>query len=554
MMSDLAESITEGLFSGFTSWKGNVRLGSLTDTPGNQKGGIIKAPNGMYISGNRTGDRNLALLEDGEYVLNRNLVKDVGRENLDAMNFGMSSRFQSGGLSSKGRGRFGGIPGTGKSYPRKFFDAGPLTLESGNQLSRFTDDVVTIDTSGKIVPLDPLNMVEFPDDTSNLVQDFSKKLRYTGRSSFGLHLTETGLAGRVKNYVFKKDGKGGYLPSHGITIGDIRDIDNNAIEIDAIRGGKNIIVKKQKGGFFSETSTKDKEEAQKELGIALNSSAYHGGQTGFWLANNPTARRLQGFLEERQQERWQKEWEKEQKKTAMYKGLASTAISFGLSYGAGKLFGGKPSGGDMWGDEPPSGLNEAQAQRWTEMGPDMYNQTFPETVGARGFFNRNMSSDAWSSYDWGGAWRNEKPWFNQGSRRRGRGGGRQSGGYIDNIPALLTGGEFVVGRNAVQHYGTGYLNQINRMQDGGLVGNTAFNQGGDAASGSSGAAPTTNHNNVGITVNFGADANPEVKTVQSGAQEDPKMFAGKIRAAVMDVINQEQRVGGRLRAQRKGRG
>ena len=90
------------------------------------------------------------------------------------------------------------------------------------------------------------------------------------------------------------------------------------------------------------------------------------------------------------------------------------------------------------------------------------------------------------------------------------------------------------------------------MQDGGLVGGTGFEQGsGDV--GSSSSAPTTNHNNVGITVNFGADANPEVKTVQDGAAQDPQQFASKIRAAVMDVISQEQRVGGRLRSQKKGR-
>jgi hypothetical protein len=131
-----------------------------------------------------------------------------------------------------------------------------------------------------------------------------------------------------------------------------------------------------------------------------------------------------------------------------------------------------------------------------------------------------------------------------------RGRGRASGGYIDNIPAMLTGGEYVMNRNAVQKYGTGFFSKINRMQEGGMVGDKAFDQG-DVTKGGGGA--TTNHNNVGITVNFGADANPEVKTVQSGAQDDPRKFANKVRAAVLNVINEEQRVGGRLRNQRKGR-
>jgi hypothetical protein len=64
---------------------------------GKQRGGIIRAENGTYIPGNRTGDRNLALLEDGEYVLNREAVAAIGVNNLDGLNYGMAPRFQSGG-------------------------------------------------------------------------------------------------------------------------------------------------------------------------------------------------------------------------------------------------------------------------------------------------------------------------------------------------------------------------------------------------------------------------------------------------------------------------
>ena len=63
-----------------------------------QSGGPIKAQNGMYISGNRTGDRNPALLEDGEYVLNRNAVRALGGPSaIDRLNFGMAPRFKGGG-------------------------------------------------------------------------------------------------------------------------------------------------------------------------------------------------------------------------------------------------------------------------------------------------------------------------------------------------------------------------------------------------------------------------------------------------------------------------
>jgi hypothetical protein len=65
---------------------------------GQQSGGIIKAQNGMYISGGRTGDKNPALLEDGEYVLNREAVRRMGgKQALDYLNFSLAPRFASGG-------------------------------------------------------------------------------------------------------------------------------------------------------------------------------------------------------------------------------------------------------------------------------------------------------------------------------------------------------------------------------------------------------------------------------------------------------------------------
>ena len=53
---------------------------------------------GKYVPGNRTGDKNPAMLEDGEYVLNRNAVDAIGKENLDEMNYKKYPRFQSGGF------------------------------------------------------------------------------------------------------------------------------------------------------------------------------------------------------------------------------------------------------------------------------------------------------------------------------------------------------------------------------------------------------------------------------------------------------------------------
>lgn len=69
----------------------------LTPGPaGRQRGGAI-------FGGKPTGDSIPAMLERGEYVINRKAVDKVGRRNLDRLNFGMAPRFQGGGIVGLGR-------------------------------------------------------------------------------------------------------------------------------------------------------------------------------------------------------------------------------------------------------------------------------------------------------------------------------------------------------------------------------------------------------------------------------------------------------------------
>lgn len=94
--NQLTANAVKGLMSGVSGLFGSDYTG--ISTGGQQRGGFIHAQNGMYISGNRYGDRNPALLEDGEYVLNRNAVRALGGPgSIDQLNFGMAPRFQAGG-------------------------------------------------------------------------------------------------------------------------------------------------------------------------------------------------------------------------------------------------------------------------------------------------------------------------------------------------------------------------------------------------------------------------------------------------------------------------
>ena len=67
---------------------------------GQQEGGYSLA--GGNVPGNETGDTNLAMLEDGEYVLNREAVKGMGKGFLDYVNNQAFPRFQGGGLYDEG--------------------------------------------------------------------------------------------------------------------------------------------------------------------------------------------------------------------------------------------------------------------------------------------------------------------------------------------------------------------------------------------------------------------------------------------------------------------
>jgi len=69
---------------------------------GQQTGGYIRAQSGMYISGTGTGDKYPAMLENGEYVLNRRAVMAMGGPAaLDTLNFSAAPRFASGGAFNK---------------------------------------------------------------------------------------------------------------------------------------------------------------------------------------------------------------------------------------------------------------------------------------------------------------------------------------------------------------------------------------------------------------------------------------------------------------------
>lgn len=137
-----------------------------------------------------------------------------------------------------------------------------------------------------------------------------------------------------------------------------------------------------------------------------------------------------------------------------------------------------------------------------------------------------------------------------------------SGGYIpygsrisDSVPAMLTGGEYVINSRAVRKYGLGGLNRINngiaRFQDGGMVGAE------NGPSMTQNETSSTSNISVNITVNnqAGKGFNESVETKVNGGTkteaEKSLELTKKIKQVVTQVIQKEQRSGGLLDSTKK---
>jgi len=127
--------------------------------------------------------------------------------------------------------------------------------------------------------------------------------------------------------------------------------------------------------------------------------------------------------------------------------------------------------------------------------------------------------------------------------------GQEIGGYKvelnrgGQVPAMLTGGEYVIGKESVEKYGPQVMSSINEGHFSG------FNQGGPVGSAGSSTTNDNTKNDVNITVNVaeGGAVSESAGSSGGGATGSPEEFGKKIKAAVLDVIQQQKRVGGILR-------
>ena len=116
----------------------------------------------------------------------------------------------------------------------------------------------------------------------------------------------------------------------------------------------------------------------------------------------------------------------------------------------------------------------------------------------------------------------------------------------------MAGGEFVMNNRAVRKYGLGFMGRLN----GGLI--PTLQAGGPVTPAPLNSQTGANTNNISISVNTGGGGG----TGQGGSQStgnasasqqsnvdqatQGKELAERIRAAVLEVVSTEQRIGGSL--------
>jgi hypothetical protein len=129
-------------------------------------------------------------------------------------------------------------------------------------------------------------------------------------------------------------------------------------------------------------------------------------------------------------------------------------------------------------------------------------------------------------------------------------GFNNGGGPTDDIPALLMGGEYVMDRATVRKYGKQYLDSMNsgraKFAEGGYAGAEAEITTESTDSKAKVDANTGTAVNISINVSGGnSSTESQGQTSQGGV--DYKKMSERIKAVVLETLNEEKRLGGSLR-------
>jgi hypothetical protein len=283
---------------------------------------------------------------------------------------------------------------------------------------------------------------------------------------------------------------------------NIAKMNDGGIFLPGVRGGSAISGYDQLSKFANQTTTSGATDVLKGTGSTAfaNLEDQSARLSRFGLMNEDT---IKGEVTSAQQQGLdlisKREAYRTQQRKAMQQQVISTLAAAGLSYGVGKI-------GDI-------------ANQMTVKSNVVPGQTMMTPYRVKGADGGMVARFA------------------------------NGGGPTDDIPALLMGGEYVMNRASVRKYGKQYLDSMNtgraRFADGGEVGGDATVESSDSKAKVDSKTGTA----VNISINVsGSSSSTESQGQTSQGGVDYKKMGERIKAVVLETINEEKRLGGALRS------
>jgi TP901 family phage tail tape measure protein len=301
-------------------------------------------------------------------------------------------------------------------------------------------------------------------------------------------------------------------------------MNNGGIFLPGVRGGSEISGYDQLSKFANQTTTSGATDVLK----GGRSSAFANLEdqsvrlSRFGLMNEDT---IKGEITSAQQQGLeliaQREAYRTQQRKAMQQQIVGTALSLALSAGTNALG------------------SKGSAPKATGMGAG--------TKASDLKLLNSIDTSKMFKLDTNSSFMNFTPGKAYGGMIRGFNNG---GGPTDDIPALLMGGEYVMDRGTVRKYGKQYLDSMNS-------GRAKFAEGGYAGAETETTTESTDSKakvdaNTGTAVNIsinvsGGNSSTESQGQTSQGGVDYKKMSERIKAVVLETLNEEKRLGGSLR-------
>ena len=315
---------------------------------------------------------------------------------------------------------------------------------------------------------------------------------------------------------------------------NIAKMNNGGIFLPGVRGGSAISGYDQLSKFANQTTTSGATDVLKGTGSTAyaNLEDQSARLSRFGLMNEDT---IKDEVTSAQQQGLdlitKREAYRTQQRKAMQQQIVGTALALAVNVGVGALS--KPRSAKI-PDVGQKNLDEA-GKVLTEKISNNFGQAGQGTdpyQGLRNMFSKsyNLKQPAYGGMIAG---------FNNG------------GGPTDDIPALLMGGEYVMDRATTRKYGKQYLDSMNtgraRFAEGGYAGVEAETATESSDSKAKVDSKTGTEVNIRINVS-GSSSSTESQGQTSQGGVDYKKMGERIKAVVLETINEEKRLGGALRS------